>query len=113
MKTNKCTLDYLKLKEELEQENIIIEAVRSRRNRNQKLTYIFLKSMYIKYFVFVDGEGYYSEGEESCVNVYCGNGDTKYGAWFRNFRELAAELKKINKLGWNKTAVSFILHLIV
>lgn len=55
--------------------------------------------MYIKYFVFVDGEGYYSEGEESCVNVYCGNGDTKYGAWFRNFRELAAELKKINKLG--------------
>ncbi|MBW7632573.1 hypothetical protein P5609_012540 [Bacillus licheniformis] len=99
MKTNKCALDYLKLKEELEKENMVIETVRSRRNRTQKLTYIYLKSMYIKYFIFVDGEGYYSEGEETCVNVYCGDGDTKYGAWFRNFRELVDELKKINKLG--------------
>lgn len=32
MKTNKCTPDYLKLKEELKQENMIVEAVRSRRN---------------------------------------------------------------------------------
>lgn len=55
--------------------------------------------MYIKYFIFVDGEGYYSEGGETCVNVYCGDGDTKYGAWFRNFRELVDEFKKINKLG--------------
>lgn len=98
MRSPRNTLDYLKLEKALNKENIEIEAVKSRRNQKQKLTYIYLKSMHIKYLVFVDGEGYYSAGEETCVNVYCGDGDIKYGAVFRCFEELATELKKINKL---------------
>lgn len=93
---NRHALRFKELQSELEKVGLPIDSVKSRRNGKQKTTDMHFKNQYVRRISFVDGQGYYEYGKAHFVNVYCGTGDTKDGAWFKNYKELASELLRIN-----------------
>lgn len=75
-------------------------------NNEQRITDIYLEGSIIKYFSLVDGPGYYEKGKPDSANVYCENGDTKYGADFTSIVSLVRELRKIEQLHKKNQPVS-------